>query len=387
MSEEEISRLFEEYRNELDTLYKKFRISRIATHEDIPEYADPANYPIKVGETISEFPEPPTNITDANRLFFDFYAKANFIQNKFTHLTNYQTWDLDSIELEISQIEQSIDVARRTYVNLNAIFDDSFLYRTHSVNIEYLRLTNKYYESTLMTKMQLNMSSNAAWAQGRLVMFYDFLKNERAVLLAKDEITTVSDFSSTEHIDTILRWFSINTKHNSYTIPEIRKSLLVNEKFDIPTSILLSILKKLEEDKHIRSHEVDVVMLMFQSANPANCVKDFRYQITWNGSNFINTENNGYTGELLIRKAFSARQDMEDRRHNNDYQRNIYLFWITALIGLSTGVAAVYYLFQLYDGSPIAHPCAVNYTLLICAFIIILLVLVAPKSQPKRLNS
>ncbi len=82
--------------------------------------------------------------------------------------------------------------------------------------------------------------------------------------------------------------------------------------------------------------------------------------------------------EHLEQQLLNIRNLEADRKR--DFQRNEYLlilakrqYWVNVLIAISTLFAAIYYLYQLYDGNPKSHPCFVLSTVGITSLLLLIL--------------
>lgn len=303
----EIEMLLQDYQNEFDDTYKKCREKYIITQSDIDSYPIGNNhFAPSLGTETSRFKQTVVTPNDGLELLKNAYGPLQFIANKQTHLYLYGGWDLDNIDTEISQIEDFIKKANSYKLNYEDFKKGNF-FGIDSGYIEYIKLKTGYYNNVLMTWEQLNPSSSASWAYGRLFLFYDFLQNERKQYLNLMGANVSSLYTPLQKLDLVLSWFATNQDAIPYCSNDLRtkKSLAINANFDTTFYELYKILKKLVTDEYIQTWDEKKTTIS-NNRNPIE-IEEPVYQITWEGQFFISTEIGGYEGEYKEKK----RRDLE----------------------------------------------------------------------------
>lgn len=303
----EIESLLHDYQKEFDDAYKKCREKYIITQSDIDSNPIGRNYAIPIlGDETSRFKQTVETPNDGLELLKNAYGPLQFIANKQTHLYLYGGWDLDNIDTEISQIEDFIKKANSYKLNYEDLKKSNF-FGIDSGYIEYIKLKTGYYNNVLMTWEQLNPSSSASWAYGRLFLFYEFLQNERKQYLNLMGANVSSLYTPLQKLDLVLSWFATNQDAIPYCSNDLRtkKSLAVNANFDTTFLELYKILKKLEIDGNIQTWNEKMTTIS-NNRSPIE-IEEPVYQITWEGQFFISTEIGGYEGEYKEKK----RRDFE----------------------------------------------------------------------------
>src|ERR1035437_5437236 len=199
---DDAQKLYNEYQKEFDDLHDKYREDYIISQEDIDNsHNDRFKQNNKVGDKTSKNPTIPPEPEKAYDLFKNYYAALHLSICKQIHIQDYQSWTLDNVENEISEIEDFIKSANQIIFNPEKVSALNTGNYQHIEIKEYLKFKSGYYDHHLMTWEQCSANSTSAMIYGKYILFCNFLNDKRTKLLAIKKEQAFSKQSSLKQLD------------------------------------------------------------------------------------------------------------------------------------------------------------------------------------------
>lgn len=200
---DEFQKLNESYYEAIDKIKERYYVDYTIKEEDLEKYAGS-----KVGEVVRLNPPIPNDPVEAFELFKNRYAAVYFEIEKLLFIEKYQFKNEASILAELKILSEWIEHANKEEYNPKS---------GYSNELEFLKLTNGYYNGHLMTYQQLSDNGGSALIYARYVLFYEWLQLE-LIETRKDKFFRIDT-------DYALKANGTESKPRYGTLPKIQVNL------------------------------------------------------------------------------------------------------------------------------------------------------------------